>query len=1083
MSGMDSLASTGTSAIDAAGAVRRPRRSVAAALLALAAVLSLQGGLGSQRTGVAATPTRTRSLVPHGLLSLPLSARGPISAAIGAALPVYRADSSTSGITVANPMQHLHARFTGNGVTVGSGAATVGLSARAIGYGAALTDLSPAVPAASGDRVLYSFRGLSEWYANGPLGIEQGFTVDRAPTRGDSTTLTLSLALSGDAQAVLEPGADGVAFIRGAGAALRYTGLSATDAAGRTLHSWVSLSTGRIQLHVDSAGARFPLHVDPFIQAGPELTKALEVGNGGYGYSVALSQTGDVALVGANTDDAVGSGFGVGAVWAFKKSGSSWVQDGSKITGSGEVGEGGFGTSVALNSDGSTAIVGGPSDNGGVGAAWVFTRSGTTWTEQGAKLTGTGGSGAQPGFGSSVALSNDGDTALIGGDGDGGGVGAAWVFVRTGETWAQQGAKLTGSGESGAGEVGVSVALDSSGDTALVGGWQDDGGVGAAWVYTRSGETWTQQGAKLTGTGEAVGVEGEEGWFGMSVALASNGDTALIGGPGESSTGSAPWGGGAAWVFTRSGETWTQQGGKLTGAGEVGPGYFGWSVALSSNGNTALIGGPGDGALSGSAGSGAVWEFTRASGSWSQQGAKAVETGGRGFGSSLDASSNGQIALVGGDGTDGGAGGAWVFKDESLAPGVMTEAASHQGETAATVNATVDPNGEAVEECVFDYGTTNSYGSSAPCSGPSLGSGENAKAVSAALTGLTAGTEYHYRIVAKNGEGTSDGADQVFSTASSSGLGTATEIAHPASASDGSTLSGSASGGTGTLTLARFATAPLTGAPARSAGKFVAVALSPSNSFTATEFTDCELAGGTALEWWNPAGGAGAGEFEPVSDATYSAGPPACVTVTVGASTRPDIAQLTSSAVFGAELPAGAAATVKKLTVKKGPAAGGTAIEIVGTGFTGAHDVMFGAAAAESYKVNSATSISAVSPPGSTGTVDVTFVTANGADATTTKAAFKYESPTITKVTPATEPKSGGGIVTVTGSGFETGAKTTIKFKSTAGTHVDCTSSESCIVVVPAEAKVKPATITVDIRAVSGGKTSKKTTADEFTYG
>ncbi len=112
------------------------------------------------------------------------------------------------------------------------------------------------------------------------------------------------------------------------------------------------------------------------------------------------------------------------------------------------------------------------------------------------------------------------------------------------------GGKLTGGGEAGGGGFGVSVALSSDGRTALVGGPWDNGSVGAAWVFTRSGSTWAQQGGKLTGGSEVVG-----GLFGVGVALAGNGNTALVGGPRDNS-----WVG-AAWLFTRTGSTWAQQGG------------------------------------------------------------------------------------------------------------------------------------------------------------------------------------------------------------------------------------------------------------------------------------------------------------------------------------------------------------------------------------------------------------------------------------------------------------------------------------------------------------------------------------------
>ena len=130
-------------------------------------------------------------------------------------------------------------------------------------------------------------------------------------------------------------------------------------------------------------------------------------------------------------------------------------------------------------------MVGGVNDNDGVGAAWVFARSGSTWRQQGRKLTGSGGNG-YPGFGSSVALSSDGNVALIGGSTDGGdqtGPGAAWVFARSGSSWKQQGKKLTGKGNSGDDEFGNSVALSSDGNTALIGGF----GARAAWIFRRSG--------------------------------------------------------------------------------------------------------------------------------------------------------------------------------------------------------------------------------------------------------------------------------------------------------------------------------------------------------------------------------------------------------------------------------------------------------------------------------------------------------------------------------------------------------------------------------------------------------------------
>jgi hypothetical protein len=107
------------------------------------------------------------------------------------------------------------------------------------------------------------------------------------------------------------------------------------------------------------------------------------------------------------------------------------------------------GAAVALSADGNTAIVGGPFENpnpaggsGTTGAAWIYTRTGTIWTQQ-VKLVATAVGPATQG--GSVSLSADGNTAIVGGTGDSAGIGAAWVWIRSGSTWTQQ-AKLVGTG-------------------------------------------------------------------------------------------------------------------------------------------------------------------------------------------------------------------------------------------------------------------------------------------------------------------------------------------------------------------------------------------------------------------------------------------------------------------------------------------------------------------------------------------------------------------------------------------------------------------------------------------------------------
>jgi hypothetical protein len=136
--------------------------------------------------------------------------------------------------------------------------------------------------------------------------------------------------------------------------------------------------------------------------------------------------------------------------------------------------------------------------------------------------------------GSSVALSADGNTAIVGGDGDP----ATWIFIRSGSAWSQQGNKLVGTGAIGSVNQGNSVSISADGNTAMVGGWSDDSGIGATWVFTRNGSTWSQQGSKLLGTGAS-------GWShqGTSVSLSADGKTAMLGGNNDDNNI------GAAWVF------------------------------------------------------------------------------------------------------------------------------------------------------------------------------------------------------------------------------------------------------------------------------------------------------------------------------------------------------------------------------------------------------------------------------------------------------------------------------------------------------------------------------------------------------
>ncbi len=391
-------------------------------------------------------------------------------------------------------------------------------------------------------------------------------------------------------------------------------------------------------------------------QQGSKLVGTDAVDPANQGGSVAISADGNTAIVGGYSDNS-----NVGAAWVYTRSGGVWSQQGSKLVGTGAVGPAWQGISAAISADGNTAIVCGFEDNSNVGAAWVWTRSGGVWSQQASKLVGSGAIGASR-QGWSAAISADGNTAIVGGYTDNSAAGAAWVFARSGGAWSQQGSKLVGTGGVGAGQQGMSVAISADGNTAIVGGNADNSVAGGAWVYTRSGGAWSQQGNKLVGTG-GVGATQQ----GVSVAISGDGNTAIVGGSSDNSST------GAAWVYTRSAGVWTQQGNKLVGTGAVGNGQQGWSLGISADGNTAIVGGFGD-----NSNAGAVWVWTRSGGVWTQQGSRLVGSGAVGVayqGSRVALSADGTTAIVGGHHDNSNAGAAWVFSTPAFA--VWVPVASH----------------------------------------------------------------------------------------------------------------------------------------------------------------------------------------------------------------------------------------------------------------------------------------------------------------------------------------------------------------------------------------------------------------------
>ena len=262
---------------------------------------------------------------------------------------------------------------------------------------------------------------------------------------------------------------------------------------------------------------------------------------------MSLSADGNTALVGASFYDS-GIKRDQGTAYVFVRNGTMWTQQAQLNADDGADGDQ-FGYSVSLSADGSIALVGASWDNVGAnvdqGSAYVFVRSGTMWTQRVQLFAVDGAQGDN--FGTSVSLNADGSTALVGAAYDGVGLtryqGAAYVFVRSGTTWSQE-AQLTADELTY--HFGASVSLNADGSTALVGGIYDTVGAthyqGAAYVFTRSGTMWTQR-AQLTAS---YGAEFDE--FGRSVSLNADGSTVLVGVPYDDVGANVDQG--SAWVFS-----------------------------------------------------------------------------------------------------------------------------------------------------------------------------------------------------------------------------------------------------------------------------------------------------------------------------------------------------------------------------------------------------------------------------------------------------------------------------------------------------------------------------------------------------
>lgn len=512
-----------------------------------------------------------------------------------------------------NPGREWSVLFDGRGwdVRPGSGDWSWGLDLESYGFvrSTRMTTL-PICTASEGARVTYDWDGnLEEWFENRDSGIEHGFLLQERPKGPAEGPLVLSLSIRGGLTPHAQSDGRGIEFQSSSGAhVLTYAGLHVYDADGKEVPARLEGRKGQVDIVIEEGDARYPLTVDPVLEAA--LLKAPNFQNGdGFGRSVAVWS--NTVVVGVPFEDSNGSSWldntmsNAGAVFVFRKMGGVWTQVGYLKAVTPSVDDR-LGSSVAVtgNSGGITVLAGANDDSGatsvygddldtsapGSGAAYVFIGlpNGTNWSQQAYLKPHNTGAGDD--FGFQVAVWNN--TAVV--------------------SAINEGSSISGIFQAPFGSIGT--------DNTLVGN-------GAVYVFHRAGPPitgiWSQQ-AYIKPSNADSGPQGNEADnFGIGLSL--SGATLVVGSPGED-TGTLD--SGAAYVFMGTFGLWSQQ--QMLKASNPGiRDHFGWSVGVTgytkqATAGTIVVGastedGPGEATLD----SGAAYVFVRtppiATGTWSEQ--------------------------------------------------------------------------------------------------------------------------------------------------------------------------------------------------------------------------------------------------------------------------------------------------------------------------------------------------------------------------------------------------------------------------------------------------------------------------------
>ncbi len=577
--------------------------------LALVLLSAVDGRhLGAQHTSTHAA----RSAAQQGWAAVPLAARGAVSEGLGAHDSRFFAHRSSSGaVSLRNAPQGLHATLhSGSLLLAGAHGLRVGLSSPNLsraGETPRALNLGPA--AVARNRITLSSPGVREWLANGPLGLEQGFTIARPPAGhgpleisqrlSSNATVRASGGLRSGARARtgahVGVGGQSVSFTTSAGA-LTYGGLIVTDAHGVRLPAHLVVAGHRLTIYVNDSHAAYPLHVDPLFSQGAVLTGSDVPAGGNFGWVVATS--GSTIVVGA---PGVNSYEGRAYVYTRPSSGWANATETAELRPSDGSASDTFGSSVAIS--GSTVVVAAPQAGEG-GVLYVYEEPGGGWTNATQTAELTAGEGASLGY--SVAISG---STIVGGAttvtvGEHADQGAAYVFTEPGGGWvnAEPTAELTASDGAENDHLGAAVAI--SGSTVVAGELVHTVGSnehqGAVYVFTESPTGWTN----ATQTAELTAANGAAGDL-LGHALAISGSTIVAGAAARDEER------GAAYVFTEPSGGWTNTSAyaaELTGVGDP---YEEFGRSVASSGSVILVGAPGHEEFEGTA-----YLYTRPATGW-----------------------------------------------------------------------------------------------------------------------------------------------------------------------------------------------------------------------------------------------------------------------------------------------------------------------------------------------------------------------------------------------------------------------------------------------------------------------------------